>query len=154
LTEGVRDAYERGSGEGAVPGARLVAEGTAAKGGWAAPVRLLSVAAADLDPAAVEECFGPCTPVVVYDGTEQPRSILRALPASLVGSVFAEPDELALRAEVQGELVHRTGRVVHDGYPTGVAVTAAMQHGAPWPSTTNALHTSVGTTAIRRFLRP
>ncbi len=154
LTEGVRDAYEQGSGEGAIPGTRLVAEGIAAKGGWAAPVRLLSVDAADLDPTTVEECFGPVTLVVLYDGTEQLLSVLRALPASLVGSVFAEPDELALRAEVQGELIHRAGRIVHDGYPTGVAVTAAMQHGAPWPSTTNALHTSVGTTAIRRFLRP
>ncbi|WP_017580208.1 aldehyde dehydrogenase (NADP(+)) [Nocardiopsis valliformis] len=157
LTEGVRDAYERDSGERreeTVPGARLVAEGIAAKGGWAAPVRLLSVEAGELGPAAVEECFGPVTLVVFYDGPEQLGSVLRDLPPSLAASVFAEPDELDLRAELQSELAHRTGRIVHDGYPTGVAVTAAMQHGGPWPSTTNALHTSVGTTAIRRFLRP
>lgn len=157
LTEGVRDAYERGSGEDAeriVPGARLVAEGAAAKDGWAVPVRLLSVEASALDPASVEECFGPVTLVVFYDGLEQLRPVLRGLPSSLVASVFAEPDELDLRAEVQGEMIHRAGRIVHDGYPTGVAVTGAMQHGGPWPSTTNSLHTSVGTTAIRRFVRP
>ncbi len=46
------------------------------------------------------------------------------------------------------------GRVVFDGWPTGVAVTAAQQHGGPWPATTSVLHTSVGTAAIRRFVRP
>jgi NADP-dependent aldehyde dehydrogenase len=46
------------------------------------------------------------------------------------------------------------GRVVWNGFPTGVAVSWAMHHGGPYPATTNALHTSVGTTAIRRWLRP
>jgi NADP-dependent aldehyde dehydrogenase len=51
-------------------------------------------------------------------------------------------------------LAANAGRVIWNGWPTGVAVTAAQQHGGPHPSTTNALHTSVGTTAMRRFLRP
>jgi NADP-dependent aldehyde dehydrogenase len=48
----------------------------------------------------------------------------------------------------------RAGRVIFNGWPTGVAVTWAMQHGGPWPATTGSLHTSVGQTAARRFLRP
>ena len=51
-------------------------------------------------------------------------------------------------------LLTRVGRVIHDGVPTGVAVTHAMHHGGPYPATTSPLHTSVGSTAIRRFLRP
>ena len=51
-------------------------------------------------------------------------------------------------------LAERTGRIVWNGYPTGVAVSWAMQHGGPSPATTNALFTSVGATASRRFLRP
>ena len=51
-------------------------------------------------------------------------------------------------------LVEKAGRIVWNGYPTGVAVVPAMHHGGPYPASTNALHTSVGSTAIRRFLRP
>jgi NADP-dependent aldehyde dehydrogenase len=54
---------------------------------------------------------------------------------------------------VSQELRTRAGRLVYDAYPTGVAVSWAQHHGGPWPST-NSQHTSVGTTAIRRFLRP
>ncbi|RAO36039.1 Aldehyde dehydrogenase (NADP(+)) [Micromonospora noduli] len=50
-------------------------------------------------------------------------------------------------------LAARAGRIVFDGYPTGVRVSWAQHHGGPWPST-NAVHTSVGATSIRRFLRP
>jgi NADP-dependent aldehyde dehydrogenase len=51
-------------------------------------------------------------------------------------------------------LRERAGRLIFNGWPTGVAVTAAMQHGGPYPATTAVLHTSVGTAAISRFLRP
>ncbi|HEY6932213.1 MAG TPA: aldehyde dehydrogenase (NADP(+)), partial [Marmoricola sp.] len=51
------------------------------------------------------------------------------------------------------ELGHSVGRLVYNGYPTGVRVSWAQHHGGPWPST-NSQHTSVGVTAIRRFLRP
>jgi NADP-dependent aldehyde dehydrogenase len=52
------------------------------------------------------------------------------------------------------ELQARAGRVVWNGWPTGVAVAWAMQHGGPWPSTTSSGHTSVGATSIRRWVRP
>jgi NADP-dependent aldehyde dehydrogenase len=51
-------------------------------------------------------------------------------------------------------LTERVGRVLWNGWPTGVSVTYAMQHGGPYPATTSAGHTSVGTTSLRRFLRP
>jgi NADP-dependent aldehyde dehydrogenase len=57
-------------------------------------------------------------------------------------------------ADVVGALSARAGRVVFDGFPTGVAVTHGMHHGGPFPATTAPAHTSVGMTAIRRWLRP
>lgn len=153
LAASIRDAYGEGSREGS--GTRLLAQGLPADGsGWSVPVRLLATEASSLDPHQVQECFGPTALVVFYDGPDELHRLLRDLPPSLAASVFSEPDEGELRAHLQDTLWTRTGRIVYDGYPTGVAVTGAMHHGGPWPATTNALHTSVGTTAIRRFLRP
>ncbi len=53
-----------------------------------------------------------------------------------------------------GILATKAGRLIFNGYPTGLAVVPAMNHGGPYPSSTSSLHSSVGTTAIRRFLRP
>jgi NADP-dependent aldehyde dehydrogenase len=68
--------------------------------------------------------------------------------------VQAEPGDdfpLPRLLEVLGD---RAGRIIYNGWPTGVAVSFAMNHGGPWPSTTNSAHTSVGATSIRRWLRP
>ena len=59
-----------------------------------------------------------------------------------------------MAAEVVQALARISGRVVWNGWPTGVAVTAGQHHGGPWPATTNPLHTSVGTAAVDRFTRP
>jgi NADP-dependent aldehyde dehydrogenase len=91
------------------------------------------------------------------------------VPGSLTATVHAEPGDAGLGdaglgdaglgdAELGRRLLVRlrrlAGRIVWNGWPTGVAVTGAMHHGGPWPATTDPLHTSVGTTAIRRFLVP
>jgi NADP-dependent aldehyde dehydrogenase len=81
-------------------------------------------------------------------------SSLDALPGSLTVAVHAENDDVAALGPIVARLRDKAGRVVFDGWPTGVAVTWSMQHGGPWPATTSSLHTSVGATAIRRFLRP
>ena len=70
---------------------------------------------------------------------------------SLTATVHAEPGEDL--ADILAVLTEVAGRVLFAGWPTGVAVSWAQQHGGPWPSTTS-IHTSVGVTAIRRFLRP
>jgi NADP-dependent aldehyde dehydrogenase len=76
------------------------------------------------------------------------------LTPALTATVHAEEaDEQALRPVVD-RLVAGVGRLVWNGYPTGVAVTWAMHHGGPYPATTDPLHTSVGATAIRRWLKP
>jgi NADP-dependent aldehyde dehydrogenase len=72
----------------------------------------------------------------------------------LTATIHADEADMTWAKGLLPRLVEKAGRIVWNGYPTGVAVVAAMHHGGPYPASTNALHTSVGTTAIRRFLRP
>ncbi len=99
----------------------------------------------------LEECFGPATLLVSYGSEEELLEALRAVPGSLTATIHGQPDE-DLSALV-AVLRQRAGRVLFDGWPTGVAVNWAQHHGGPWPATTS-LFTSVGATATRRFQRP
>jgi NADP-dependent aldehyde dehydrogenase len=91
--------------------------------------------------------------VARYEGEKELFAALDAMPSSLTATVLRGAGETELPLAVSQELRGRAGRLVYDAYPTGVAVSWAQHHGGPWPST-NSQHTSVGTTAIRRFLRP
>ena len=108
--------------------------------------------AGDPSPLGVE-CFGPVGLLVEYSSTDELLAVLASLDGALVGCVHGEADDPAAVAVVAA-IAARAGRVVWNGWPTGVAVTHFQHHGGPWPATTSPLHTSVGVTAIRRFLRP
>jgi acyl-CoA reductase-like NAD-dependent aldehyde dehydrogenase len=105
--------------------------------------------------ALLEEHFGPVVVLLRYGDRDDLLAALERIEGQLTGSIHAQPDDdaelLALLTEL---LAARAGRVVYDGFPTGVAVTHGMQHGGPYPATSAPAHTSVGMTAIRRFLRP
>ncbi|MGH3388091.1 MAG: aldehyde dehydrogenase (NADP(+)), partial [Actinomadura sp.] len=160
LTDGIRAAFRAGLAEReALAGVRVVASGDEADGDRAVSARLLAAPATLLtDEAAaallLDECFGPVTVLASYSGSDELLAALDRLPGSLTGTVHtgAGGDEVAAAAGVR--LSGRVGRVVWNGYPTGVAVTWAMQHGGPYPSSTEAATTSVGTAAMQRFLRP
>lgn len=100
------------------------------------------------------ECFGPTSIVVEYDDIGQALAGARAFEGNLTATVHAEPAEQEIVQELLRELRDRAGRIVWNGWPTGVAVSWAMHHGGPYPATSVSQHTSVGMTAIRRFLRP
>lgn len=104
----------------------------------------------------LEECFGPVTVVARYDDDEQARSVLSRLPGNLTATVHLSEREAAGEgrgAEILAELTPLAGRVLVNGWPTGVAVAPAQHHGGPYPATTST-STSVGGTAIERWLRP
>ena len=105
--------------------------------------------------ALLEEHFGPVVVLLRYGSRADLLAALERIEGQLTGSIHAQPDDDAeLLALLTEQLVARAGRVVYDGFPTGVAVTYGMQHGGPYPATSAPAHTSVGMTAIRRFLRP
>lgn len=153
---GIPAAFEETSARlRSLPGVSVLAHGDGpgnATGFRAAPL-LLETTAAGLPAEVTEECFGPLTVVARYASSEDLLPALNALPASLTATVHRADDETELPAELARRLRGIAGRLVYDGYPTGVAVAWAQHHGGPWPST-NSQHSSVGLTAIRRFLRP
>lgn len=155
LNEGIAASYSRGVARLAgVSGVQAAAHGKPGNGqGFEAVPQLLTTDAASLSAELTEECFGPVAVVVRYRGRDELLSALETLPSSLTATVLRGSGETELPGEVSARLRHRAGRFVFDAYPTGVAVSWAQHHGGPWPST-NSQHTSVGTTAIRRFLRP
>jgi len=117
---------------------------------YEAPAAAVAAGAALLD-----EHFGPVVVLLRYGGREELLAALGELEGQLTGTIHAQPDaDGELLAELSALLAARAGRVVYDGFPTGVAVTHGMQHGGPYPATSASGHTSVGMTAIRRFLRP
>ncbi|MER6578760.1 aldehyde dehydrogenase family protein, partial [Nonomuraea sp. NPDC001023] len=120
---------------------------------------VLTVAAgrlADGDAHAelLEECFGPVTVVARYGSESERDAVLDALPGNLTATVHLAADEReGAAAGLVARLAGLAGRVVVDGWPTGVSVAPAMQHGGPYPASTST-STSVGGTAIERWLRP
>lgn len=112
------------------------------------------------EPGVVrDECFGPACVLVRYRSGDELGRVLDVLDGSLTATLWATEAEAAATgdgslAPLLARLTTFAGRVIWRGWPTGVAVNWAMHHGGPWPATTAPLHTSVGATAIRRFLRP
>jgi NADP-dependent aldehyde dehydrogenase len=125
--------------------------GGGSAGGFRAAPLLLAGSAATLPAEAFEECFGPVAVVARYADAADLDAAIDRLPSSLTATVLHAADESPV--ELSRRLLTRAGRIVHNGYPTGVAVSWAQHHGGPWPST-NSQHTSVGASSIRRFLRP
>ncbi|MEU1413115.1 aldehyde dehydrogenase (NADP(+)) [Streptomyces sp. NPDC049097] len=104
----------------------------------------------------LEECFGPLTVVARYEDEDQAKRVLDRLPGNLTATVHLSTEEAAGEgrgAEILAELTPLAGRVLVNGWPTGVAVAPAQHHGGPYPATTST-STSVGGTAIERWLRP
>ncbi len=102
----------------------------------------------------LEECFGPVSIVVEYSSLDELRAAIEAFEGTLTAGLHAEDSDVELAAELLPKLSARAGRVLWNGWPTGVAVSWAQHHGGPFPSTVGSIHTSVGVTAARRFQRP
>jgi len=100
------------------------------------------------------EVFGPSSLVVVCEDENDLRSALRSLHGQLTGTIIGTPDDLKRFQSCVDLLIARVGRMIYNGVPTGVEVSHSMMHGGPFPATTFSHFTSVGTEAIKRFLRP
>jgi NAD-dependent aldehyde dehydrogenases len=99
------------------------------------------------------ECFGPAGVAVGYRSNDEVLQLLDSDEGMLVGCLHAEEDEPEA-VEIAEVLGRRAGRVVWNGWPTGVAVSGAQMHGGPYPAATVPGATSVGLHAVMRFVRP
>ena len=107
------------------------------------------------NPRLHEEAFGPGGIVVQCDSSAQAISCVEALGGNLTGTIhIGKAEDQATVALVLRSLENIVGRIIINGYPTGVEVCHAIVHGGPYPATTDSGTTSVGTAAMRRFVRP
>ena len=158
LNERVRDGLDRQLEELASRTESLndAGNGAGPTGGfWSQPYLFRTTAGVlSRTPELREEAFGPVAVIVEYEGREDLLAALTELEGQLTATIHAEAGDLESLGTVVRALERVAGRVIFNGYPTGVAVTHAMHHGGPYPATTFPAFTSVGMTAIARFLRP
>jgi len=157
LTAGIHEAYNTGVARfGQVEGLQLVAQGGEQGAGCAARAALY-VCDADtyLGNAALEdEVFGPAAVLVRFKDADQLLKAAEALHGQLTVTVHAQAADHGLAGALLPVLERKAGRVLFNGFPTGVEVAHAMVHGGPFPATSDSRTTSVGASAIDRFLRP
>jgi NADP-dependent aldehyde dehydrogenase len=156
LTERIAESYRRDvanrDGDARL---RSIARGDTAVGLASAHVCTTDIATFATDVAMfTEEVFGPASLLVEYDDVQELAAVLAQLSGSLTAAIHAELEEAVLARTLADVLRRRAGRLIFNGWPTGVAVCWAMHHGGPWPSSTAPAHTSVGARAIARWLAP
>lgn len=158
LTPGIATTYRRQlESRTRRPGLQsTVAQPASSAATCAAPAALLEVEVDEFrnSPDLAGEIFGPATLVIRYRQREAMLDAARALEGHLTATVLAQPDELSEYCDLLDILERKVGRVILNGYPTGVEVSHAMVHGGPSPATSDSRFTSVGSRAILRFARP
>lgn len=105
-------------------------------------------------PELATEIFGPSAVLVRWQSRDELLRVANEWNGTLTASVFGTPEDLREFGDLIQILEMKAGRVLFNGFPTGVEVSPAMHHGGPYPATADAKFTSVGTAAILRFLRP
>ena len=107
--------------------------------------------AATLNREILEEVFGPCTVAILVENEAEMLTFIESLDGQLTGTIHGTKAEIS--EELVDALLQKVGRLLFNGFPTGVEVSGAMVHGGPFPATTDSKSTSVGTQAIYRFMR-
>jgi len=158
LTKGISGDYDReAQGRKTRRNLQVVAEGSARSANpYSAAAALYET---EIDPFLAdhelsEEHFGPSTLLIRYSSKKQILEAARNLEGHLTATIHGTENDLRDFAELVSILETKVGRIVFNGYPTGVEVCHAMVHGGPYPASTDSRTTSVGTQAIFRFARP
>jgi 2,5-dioxopentanoate dehydrogenase len=150
LARAVQDTIAEGSVQTLVGGGTI--EGEACR---FEPTAMITTSAQLRESEELQrEHFGPVVLFVTYANADDLIETLKSLHGQLTATIHASQSEMDTAALVLHRLNEIAGRLIWNGFPTGVAVVAAMQHGGPYPATTAPSTTSVGMTAIERFMRP
>ncbi|MDQ2822291.1 MAG: aldehyde dehydrogenase (NADP(+)) [Pseudomonadota bacterium] len=155
LTAGIAASYRSGvdalAGHAAVA---TLAQNDHAEGKGAAALFRTTGAAFLADHALHGEVFGPVALLVVCSDMPELRAVTEVLEGQLTATLQIDADDYAAAVTLLPALERKVGRILVNGFPTGVEVSTAMVHGGPFPATSDGRSTSVGTGAISRFLRP
>ncbi|KVP72748.1 aldehyde dehydrogenase (NADP(+)) [Burkholderia ubonensis] len=157
LTTGIAQAYARGVAQrAAADGVSVVAQGAQTGAQTAAVPALFATTqpAFVSNPRLEDEIFGPTSLIVTCRDIDEMIDLAEHVEGQLTATLHLDPDDYALARRLLPTLERKAGRILANGYPTGVEVAHAMVHGGPFPATSDSRTTSVGTLAIERFLRP
>ncbi len=155
LNQGIAQAYSSGlqrlTGHGAV---EWLNPTDIQEGDMTPPNAVFKVKAADFlsDHTLGEEIFGPVTLLVICEDVDQMKQVAESIEGNLTATIHSDGDD-ALAGELSDILEQKVGRVIYNGYPTGVEVCPSQQHGGPFPASSVGWSTSVGADAIVRFAR-
>ena len=157
LTPGIHRAYVAGVERmSAVAGVTTLGQGLPASAPCAAQAALFTTDAATFlaTEQLEDENFGPSSLIVACQNEEEMRAVAEHLAGQLTATLQLDKEDHALARKLLPTLERKAGRILVNGYPTGVEVSYAMVHGGPFPATSDSRSTSVGASAIDRFLRP
>ncbi|MDP5057328.1 MAG: aldehyde dehydrogenase (NADP(+)) [Marinomonas hwangdonensis] len=155
LTDGIADAYRSGVAAMEKTGIQAVVRSADTGDRTARPNLFTVTGQAWLDnPTLHQEVFGPLGLIVLADSVEQMVELARHLEGQLTCTIHLDEGDHAACQKLLPVLERKAGRLLANGFPTGVEVNDTMVHGGPYPASTNFGATSVGTLSIRRFLRP
>lgn len=155
LTDGIHDAYVKGVNSFAELMTEIAACGAAQQARHALPA-LFKISAKEWmsNPILQEEVFGAAGIMVVCDTQDESIELAETLDGQLTATLHLDEGDIDLAQTLLPILEEKAGRILANGFPTGVEVCAAMMHGGPYPASTDVRATSVGTLAIVRWLRP
>ena len=155
LTPGISTSYQQGvASRGSQGGVAAVApKKTESACGAAAALFRTDAAGYLANTKLSEEIFGPTTLIVTYESEDELLRLAQSLEGQLTATIQATDEELERHQQLLGILETKAGRLLFNGFPTGVEVCHSMVHGGPYPATSDGRSTSVGTRAIFRFTR-
>jgi NADP-dependent aldehyde dehydrogenase len=156
LTGAIASSYRASRDALLAAGASVAGEGQSRSSGFSSVPTVFTARADDLTAGSplLAECFGPAAVVVEYGDLDQLRQVLGRLQPALAATIASSGADDGDLPWLVALLACRAGRVVVDGWPTGVANTWSQNHGGPWPATSRPGATSVGAAALDRFTRP
>jgi len=156
LTPAMASSYKQAVAQWqTLSGVEMVAQGQAGVEHFCqAAVFATDVETFKLQHTLQEEVFGSCALIVRCKDLTEMQSAIALFKGNLTASIHAEDSDLADSRKIAGEVVHKVGRLIYNQMPTGVEVCASMNHGGPFPASTQVRTTSVGSEAIKRFQRP
>jgi NADP-dependent aldehyde dehydrogenase len=157
LTPGIHDAYERGlQALARHTGVQALAQGNAGAGPNRGRATIFGTSQVNFlaHEELQQEVFGAVGVLVRCDTVEEMGALVERMEGQLTVTLQMEKTDHELARPLLPLLERRAGRILANGWPTGVEVSHAMVHGGPYPATSDSRYTSVGTMAIRRFLRP
>ena len=158
LHQGIFNSYESGLQRlEQIPGVTpLASSAQSGSGTNQAPCHLLEAEVHTLlaQPELKEENFGPCSVLLKARTAEQLEQAAEAMEGQLTATIHGTEADLEAHGELITILQRKVGRLIFNGFPTGIEVCPSMHHGGPYPATTHGGFTSIGTASIERFVRP